>query len=143
MVQNASTFKPLFLHLDVVACIWSKSQSWCITYYNSLCCKNKFHLNRHRQSRPRKTIQLFPPIPNLACYKFIGQQNKLPLRFLFYFLSYVHTLMCYKDLRETINPFYKPKISEESLLLLFHYFYNYKQQVIFFTPSFHWWGNYQ
>ena len=29
-------------------------------------------------------------------------------------ISYVHSLMCCKDLRETINPYYKPKISEES-----------------------------
>ena len=28
--------------------------------------------------------------------------------------SYVHSVMCYKDLRATINPYYKPKISEES-----------------------------
>ena len=27
---------------------------------------------------------------------------------------YVHSVMCYKDLRATINPYYKPKISEES-----------------------------
>ena len=26
--------------------------------------------------------------------------------------SYVHSVMCYKDLRATINPYYKPKISE-------------------------------
>ena len=27
---------------------------------------------------------------------------------------YVHSLMCFKDLRETINPYNKPKISKES-----------------------------
>ena len=29
-------------------------------------------------------------------------------------VSYVHSLMCYEDLCETMNPFYKSKISEES-----------------------------
>ena len=29
-------------------------------------------------------------------------------------VSYVHSLMCYMDLRETINPYDEAKISEES-----------------------------
>ena len=31
-------------------------------------------------------------------------------------LSYVHSLMWYKDLHESINPYYKPKISEVKIL---------------------------
>ena len=30
-------------------------------------------------------------------------------------VSYVHSVICYKDLRATINPHYKPKISEECI----------------------------
>ena len=30
-------------------------------------------------------------------------------------ILYVHSVMCYKDLHETINPYYKPKVFEEPL----------------------------